>query len=79
MEKLQRALAEMGTGGTVTEILQQKDGVTVARVMTDDGPRVLKTFDKVEFAREIENYRLLGELGVMKSATFSERSIREIR
>ena len=32
--------------------------------MTDDGPRVLKTFDKAEFAREIENYRLLGELGV---------------
>lgn len=64
MEKLQRALAEMGVGGMVTEILQQKDGVTVARVMTDDGPRVLKTFDKAEFAREIENYRLLGELGV---------------
>ena len=64
MEKLQRALAGMGTGGTVTEILQQKDGVTVARVMTDDGPRVLKTFEKAEFAREIENYRLLGELGV---------------
>ena len=64
MEKLQRALAGMGTGGTVTEILQKKDGVTVARVMTDDGPRVLKTFDKAEFAREIENYRLLGELGV---------------
>ena len=45
-------------------ILQDKDGVTVARVVSDEKSYVLKCFQKDEHKRELENYRLLASLGI---------------
>lgn len=45
-------------------ILQQKDGVTVARVQTDNGPVILKAFKRAEYRREISNYALLRSLNI---------------
>ena len=64
MDRLEKALRDLKAEGRVTEILQRKDGVTVARVETPDGARVLKAFDNPAYAREIRNYRLLSRLGV---------------
>ena len=43
-------------------ILQDKDGVTVARVVSDEKSYVLKCFQKDEHKQELENYRLLASL-----------------
>lgn len=45
-------------------ILQNKDGVTVARVVSGEKSYVVKCFQKDEDKREMENYRLLETLGV---------------
>ena len=40
-------------------ILQDKDGVTVARIVSNEKSYVIKCFQKEEHKRELENYRLL--------------------
>lgn len=45
-------------------ILQDKDGVTVARIKSGANAYVLKCFQKDEHKRELENYRLLSSLGI---------------
>ena len=45
-------------------ILQEKDGVTVARVTCNGESFVVKCFQKDEHKRELENYRLLSSLGI---------------
>lgn len=45
-------------------ILQDKDGVTVARIVSDEKTYVLKCFQKDEHKRELENYRLLASVGI---------------
>lgn len=46
------------------DIIQQKDGVTVARVRCDRDTVILKAFEKTEYRREIENYALLNSLHI---------------
>lgn len=45
-------------------VLQDKDGVTVARIVSGEKSYVAKYFQKDEYRREIENYRLLASLGI---------------
>ena len=45
-------------------ILQDKDGVTVARIVSDEKSYVVKCFQKDEHKREMKNYRLLASLGI---------------
>ncbi|MBQ8383409.1 MAG: phosphotransferase [Clostridia bacterium] len=45
-------------------ILQDKDGVTVARIVSNEKSYVIKCFQKEEHKRELENYRLLASLGI---------------
>lgn len=45
-------------------ILQDKDGVTVARIVSGEKSYVVKCFQKDEHKREMENYRILESLGV---------------
>lgn len=63
MEELQKQLEKMQIPYSRIETIHSKDGVTVARVFSD-GSCILKYFEKREYAREIENYRILAELGV---------------
>lgn len=64
MNRVELELDKLLPGGRVEQILQCKDGVTVARVMGKEGSRVLKVFEKPEFCRELENYRILTSLGI---------------
>lgn len=45
-------------------ILQDKDGVTVARIVNNEKSYVIKCFQKEEHKRELENYRLLSSLDI---------------
>lgn len=45
-------------------ILQDKDGVIVARILNGKKSYVVKYFQKEEHKREMENYRLLSSLGI---------------
>ncbi len=45
-------------------ILQDKDGITVARIVSGEKSYVVKCFQKDEHKREMGNYRLLESLGV---------------
>lgn len=45
-------------------ILQDKDGVTVARIVSGKKSYVVKCFQKDEHKREMENYRLLASLAI---------------
>ena len=63
MEELQKQLEQLNIPFTRIEPIRSKDGVTVARVFSE-GSHILKYFEKKEYAREIENYRILAALGV---------------
>ena len=63
MEKLQKQLEQLNIPFTRIEHIRSKDGVTVARVFSERSC-ILKYFEKKEYAREIENYRILETLGV---------------
>lgn len=45
-------------------ILQDKDGITVARIVSGEKSYVVKCFQKDEHKREMGNYQLLESLGV---------------
>ncbi len=45
-------------------VLQDKDGVTVARITSGERSYVVKCFQKDEHKREMENYRLLASFGI---------------
>ncbi len=65
MDPLLAELKEMGVACGELRPVRSKDGVTVVRVTDSQGKRwVLKHFEEPGFRREIQRYRLLGELGV---------------
>ena len=64
MDALCAAAAKMNLKISSLDILQQKEGVTVARLYCDGGPCIIKVFDRKDFCREIDNYRLLASLGI---------------
>src|SRR5699024_9062000 len=45
-------------------LLQEKDGIRVARVWRQGAPYIIKFFQAADFRREIANYRILAVLGV---------------
>lgn len=45
-------------------VLQDKDGVTVARIISGEKTYVIKCFQKDEHKRELKNYQLLASLGI---------------
>ena len=65
MDPLLAELKEMGVACGELRPIRSKDGVTVVQVTDSQGKRwVLKHFEEPGFRREIQRYRLLGELGV---------------
>lgn len=59
------------------ETLSDKDGVSVTRVFARDSSYVIKCFERVEYRREIDMYKLLGDLGLktMKVVSQSQKSL----
>lgn len=64
MSIIHKELNKMGMVCQDVSVLQDKDGVIVARVVSGEKSYVVKCFQKDEYKREIENYRLLETLGV---------------
>ena len=46
------------------EEIQNKDGISVVRIFCGDGTFVLKYFENIEYAREIEVYKLFKKLNI---------------
>ncbi len=64
MHIIRDELNKLGIVCETISILQDKDGVTVARIVSDEKSYVVKCFEKNEHKREIENYRCLGSLDI---------------
>ena len=64
MSIIHNELNKMGIVCQDVSVLQDKDGVIVARVVSGEKSYVVKYFQKDEYKREIENYRLLETLDV---------------
>ncbi len=64
MSIIHNELNKMGIVCQDVSVLQDKDGVIVARVVSAEKSYVVKCFQKDEYKREMENYRLLETLGV---------------
>ena len=54
----------MDWGFMRVEEIRRKDGVVVSRVFARGGSFILKKFENMEFLWEIDNYRILGGLGI---------------
>ena len=57
-------LNKLGIACDSFSVLQDKDGVIVARIASAGSSYVVKCFQKDEHKREIENYRLLAALDI---------------
>lgn len=64
MESLFSELEKMKIPYKSAETIQQKDGIVVARVICEKDSFILKFFKNPEYAREIENYRILCSLHI---------------
>ncbi len=64
MNLIDSQLRQMGLTRDHMTILQDKDGITVARVFCGTDSYILKSFQKPEHRREIANYHLLHSLGI---------------
>ena len=64
MSIIQDELNKLGIACDSISILQDKDGVTVARIVSGEQTYVVKCFQKDEHKRELENYRLLASLSI---------------
>ena len=64
MNIIQDELNKLGIVCDSISVLQGKDGVTVARIVSGEKSYVVKYFQKDEYRREMENYRLLATLGI---------------
>ena len=64
MNIIHEELNKLGIACDSFSILQDKDGVTVARIVSGEKSYVVKCFQKDEHKREIGNYQLLVSLGV---------------
>lgn len=61
---LKRELAELGVSCGEISIVQNKDGIIVARVSCDAKSYIIKYFQNSEHSREIENYKILSSLHI---------------
>ena len=64
LNSLQNELTRLEVSCDAPTIIRSQNGVTVARVSNGGESCILKFFERPEFRREIEAYRLLGSLGV---------------
>lgn len=62
--KIKQELKSLNVSFNNINLIQNKDGVIVARVQTDEKSYVIKYFQNEDFKREIENYKHLKYLNV---------------
>ena len=64
MDQIIFELTEMNIDYKSINILQEKDGVIVARINCENKSFVMKLFQRREFRREIGNYKILSSLNI---------------
>lgn len=62
--KIKQELKKLNIPYSTINLIQNKDGVIVARVQCDAKSYIIKYFQNEEFKREIENYQLLDALNI---------------
>ena len=62
--KIKQELKKLNISYIGIELVQNKDGVTVARVQSDKNSYIIKCFQTEEYKREINNYKLLKSLNI---------------
>ena len=62
--KIKQELKSLNVSFSNIELIQNKDGVIVARIQTDEKPYIIKYFQNEDFKREIKNYQLLNVLNI---------------
>ncbi len=62
--KIKQELKKLNTPYSTINLIQNKDGVIVARIQTDEKPYIIKYFQNEDFKREIKNYQLLNALNI---------------
>ncbi len=64
MTNIERELKKLGVTYDGYSVLQNKDGITVARISDGEKSYILKHFEKEEHRREIKNYSILMSLNI---------------
>ncbi len=62
--KIKQELKSLNVSFSNIELIQNKDGVIVARIQTDEKSYIIKYFQNEDFKREIKNYKLLQSLNI---------------
>ena len=62
--KIKQELKKLNIQYSTIDLIQNKDGVIVARVQTDEKSYIIKYFQNEDFKREIRNYQLLDALNI---------------
>lgn len=62
--KIKQELKKLNTPYSTINLIQNKDGVIVARVQSDEKSYIIKYFQNEDFKREIKNYQLLYDLSI---------------
>ena len=64
ISKIKQELKKLNTPYSTIDLIQNKDGVIVARVQSDVKSYIIKYFQNEDFKREIKNYQLLNALNI---------------
>lgn len=62
--KIKQELKKLNIPYSTINLIQNKDGVIVARVQSDEKSYIIKYFQNEDFKREIKNYQLLNDLSI---------------
>lgn len=62
--KIKQELKKLNIPYSTIDLIQNKDGVIVARVQSDTKSYIIKYFQNEEFKREIRNYQILNSLNI---------------
>lgn len=62
--KIKQELKKLNIPYSTIDLIQNKDGVIVARVQSDAKSYIIKYFQNEDFKREITNYQLLKSLNI---------------
>lgn len=75
--KIKQELKKQNTPYSTIDLIQNKDGVIVARVQSDAISYIIKYFQNEDYKREIKNYKLLNSLNIptIQTIGFTDSSI----
>ena len=69
--KIKQELKKLNIPYSTIDLIQNKDGVIVARVQSDEKSYIFKYFQNEDFKREIKNYQFLYDLSIPTVKVFS--------